>query len=118
MNRRMVGAVLVLVVTGCASSVADRDLLRTISPAAVYTTDKSVADTTRCVHQSLQAAAYSAHTVTRMQQGDSQVIVVSTVAQPNVVVTVSPAGDGAHVDYRARYRAGYGDITNAVMGCQ
>ena len=89
------------------------------TPTAEFTTEKPIAAATECVETALRAVADAGHTVSATQDGEARIVWITTLANPNVAVRMTPAaGEGTHVDYRSRYRAGYGKFTNAVLACR
>lgn len=88
------------------------------APTAEFTTDKSIAAAAECVETAVRAVADAGHTVSATQDGEARIVWVTTLANPNVAVRMTPAGEGTHVDYRSRYRTGYGKFTNAVLACR
>lgn len=112
-------AVLILALAGCASNPdSDRHMLGDKAPTAEFVTEKSVDEAHKCILSGVQAVADSGHTVSSKQDGFMRVIEVTTLANPIIAVRIAQASGGTSVDYRSRYRTGYGKFTNAVMACR
>lgn len=107
------------VLAGCSTTGAfDRQQMPSKTPTAEFTTAKPIDATAECVETGLRAVADAGHTVSAMQDGEARIVWITTLANPNVAVRMTPTGEGTHVDYRSRYRAGYGKFTNAVLACR
>lgn len=112
----MIAAVALL--AGCATSAFDRQQMPSKTPTAEFTTGKPIAETAECVETAVRAVSDAGHTVSATQDGEARIVWVTTLANPNVAVRMTPTGGGTHVDYRSRYRSGYGKFTNAVLACR
>lgn len=107
-----------VLIAGCATSAFDRQQMPSKAPTAEFTTEKPIAAVAECVETGLRAVADAGHTVSATQDGEARIVWITTLANPNVAVRMAPAAGGTHVDYRSRYRAGYGKFTNAVLACR
>jgi len=98
----------------------DRLMLRDKEPTATFTTARSVDEVAACIESGLRAVADpgSLGSLAVTDEGSTRVIRMTTMANPTVVITLAPAPQGTQVDYRSRYRTGYGAVTNAVLGCR
>ena len=104
----------VLLCTG--ASRLDRLLLRNKEPALVMDSNRTPDDFIGCFNPKLYELLPSIQTV---RDGDSTILVASTLGNPTVAVEVSPNGAGSRVTYRPRFNTvGYGKYKEAVESCR
>lgn len=119
MRMLTIAAAAAFLVAGCATtSVEDRQTLVGKSPTAEFVSDKPANDVFDCVLTNVRAVADAGHSVSSRMEGHTHIVWVTTLANPIIAVRIAPATGGTAVDYRSRYRTGYGKFTNAVTSCR
>lgn len=105
---------------GCATQqeIQNAQEMTDREPRAAFQTSRSTDEVLDCVMTGVRAVSKSGHAVSSRIEGDGHVVWVTALANPVLSVVIQPAGDGASVEYRSRFKAGSGNYTAAILSCR